>query len=74
MHRVFNLYRSSTGEHVAPESLSPAEAVSLHQSGELYAVDFGRLSAEAGEAVGKLMPRPRRNGVMVFAFVRNVAA
>lgn len=71
---MLNMYRSSTGEHVAPGSLSPAEAVALHKSGELHAVDFGRLTPEAGEAVGRLMPRPRRNGVMVFAFVRNVAA
>ena len=64
---MLNMYQSTNGEHVAPESLTPEEAVSHFEARRLEFVDFGRLSTAARSAVRSLLPQPRGCGVVIVA-------
>ena len=72
---MIHLYVNALGEFVSADKLTPEDALDNFLNGKLLAVDLGRLTVEAAKAIAPLMPRPKRNGVMLFAGVvrRNAA-
>lgn len=54
---MLNIYETHRGDFAPASSLTPAEAVDLHQRGVLEAQDFGLLSGPAREAVRKAFER-----------------